>query len=157
MNRLKKIIVVVTGIAACVGLWSLVMDGPNKCVGEARPYPSTGRYSVRKSGEGNNTLAHLTLPDLPSATRLVPGYCWEICEKCAQKYQVPNFCTLGSIIKEEIRHQHLNPNEKAEAIKQVRLKWHEMAESGRSLPPSKRKLLLQRIHKALQYEIEAYQ
>jgi hypothetical protein len=95
---------------------------------------------------------------VPALKKAIPSYCSRVvCKKCGEEYGVPRYCDLGGINKEEIQHQHLNPKQKADAIRELRLKWHQTAELGRSLLPSERKRLLQRVHEALEYEIEAYQ
>lgn len=144
MNRLTKFLFVVLGIMASIGFWSqlsaksLIVD-PFVCV---CPPVITMRAT----------------PTPISKKPLRPGFRREVCKKCGEEYGVPRVCNLGGgLFKQEIQHQHLSPKQKAEAIRDARLKWHKMAVLGRSLPPSERKRLLQRVHEALEDEIEAYQ
>ena len=148
MNRPTKLLLVVVGIMASIGFWNQLSTKP---LIVHLPVPTPDPFICV-------CPPVITITATPSpAPKIHPGDQRIVCKKCGEEYGVPRVCNLGGgLFKQEIQHQHLSPKQKAEAIRDARLKWHEMAVLGRSLPPSERRRLLQRVHEALEDEIEAY-
>lgn len=120
MNRPKKITLALLGIAASVGiasvlcLWSRI----------ASPYQAPGqhRYIIHRSG-GGSIPDHLTLPELPSVCPTPapkkPLSPWDIrikCKRCGEEYDRPARCTFMPS-NEEIKHLHITPEQKARSRK----------------------------------------
>ncbi len=121
MNRPKKIILTLLGIAASVGIASVLCMG-RRIVSSPYQAPGQQRHTIHYSG-GGSTPDHLTLPEIPSACPTPapkkPLSQWDIrvkCKRCGEEYDRPARCTFMPS-KQDMKHLHITPEQSARSQK----------------------------------------
>ena len=153
MNRPTKLLFVALGVTASIGLWSQLSTKP---LTVSRPVPTQDPFICVCPPVITITATPTPVPKKP----LPSGFRRVVCKKCGEEYDLPNYCNMGGIVKEEIQHQHLSADEKANAIKAAK---EEAAEEmtyisqQNSLPSADKQRQIKHLQQHLKLEIEAYQ
>lgn len=135
MNRPKKIIFATLGIAASVGIASVL------CLGMGSQIPSCCRQEPEELQEGpliSWHLRHIDTDATPSPISICPtpapkkplqeGYERVQCDKCGQEYHVYDSCIMGLQTQGQIKHLHLSLKKEARMKKQVAETVHRLIE-----------------------------